>query len=78
MGTASVAIASAAGVPGTLVQSPAGEGSRDVVTFGHPSGTLKVGAKAVQTERGWNVERAIMSRSARVIMEGAIRVPFPK
>ncbi|MFA0145429.1 2-methylaconitate cis-trans isomerase PrpF [Vibrio lentus] len=78
MGTAAVAIASAASVPGTLVNLAAGEGSRDFVTFGHPSGTLKVGAKALQTESGWKIERAIMSRSARVIMEGAIRVPFPK
>ncbi|MFS1862542.1 2-methylaconitate cis-trans isomerase PrpF [Vibrio lentus] len=78
MGTAAVAIASAASVPGTLVNLAAGEGSRDFVTFGHPSGTLKVGAKAIQTESGWKIERAIMSRSARVIMEGAIRVPFPK
>ena len=78
MGTAAVAIASAASVPGTLVNLAAGEGSRDFVTFGHPSGTLKVGAKALQTESGWKIERAIMSRSARVIMEGAIRVPFSK
>ncbi|UPR50865.1 2-methylaconitate cis-trans isomerase PrpF [Vibrio cyclitrophicus] len=78
MGTAAVAIASAASVPGTLVNLAAGEGSRDFVTFGHPSGTSKVGAKALQTESGWKIERAIMSRSARVIMEGAIRVPFPK
>ena len=78
MGTAAVAIASAASVPGTLVNLAAGGGSRDFVTFGHPSGTLKVGAKAMQTEDGWKIERAIMSRSARVIMEGAIRVPFSK
>ncbi|NAZ94138.1 2-methylaconitate cis-trans isomerase PrpF [Vibrio toranzoniae] len=78
MGTAAVAIASAASVPGTLVNLAAGGSSRDFVTFGHPSGTLKVGAKALQTESGWKIERAIMSRSARVIMEGAIRVPFPK
>ncbi|MEZ9110066.1 2-methylaconitate cis-trans isomerase PrpF [Vibrio cyclitrophicus] len=78
MGTAAVAIASAASVPGTLVNLAAGEGQRESVTFGHPSGTLKVGAKALQTESGWKIERAIMSRSARVIMEGAIRVPFPK
>ncbi|OQQ08468.1 putative methylaconitate Delta-isomerase PrpF [Vibrio splendidus] len=78
MGTAAVAIASAASVPGTLVNLAVGEGSRDFVTFGHPSGTLKVGAKAIQGESGWKIERAIMSRSARVIMEGAIRVPFPK
>ncbi len=62
MGTAAVAIASAASVPGTLVNLAAGEGSRDFVTFGHPSGTLKVGAKAIQTESGWKIERAIMSR----------------
>ncbi|QPK05620.1 2-methylaconitate cis-trans isomerase PrpF [Vibrio kanaloae] len=78
MGTAAVAIASAASVPGTLVNLAAGGSSRDFVTFGHPSGILKVGAKALQTESGWKIERAIMSRSARVIMEGAIRVPFPK
>ncbi|MCG9552526.1 2-methylaconitate cis-trans isomerase PrpF [Vibrio sp. Isolate31] len=78
MGTAAVAIASAASVPGTLVNLAAGGGSRNFVTFGHPSGTLKVGAKAMQTENGWKIERAIMSRSARVIMEGAIRVPFSK
>ncbi|MFV8462214.1 2-methylaconitate cis-trans isomerase PrpF [Vibrio campbellii] len=78
MGTAAVAIASAASVPGTLVNLAAGGGSRDFVTFGHPSGTLKVGAKAMQTENRWKIERAIMSRSARVIMEGAIRVPFSK
>ena len=78
MGTAAVAIASAASVPGTLVNLAAGEGQRESVTFGHPSGTLKVGAKALQTESGWKIERAIMSRSARVIMEGVIRVPFPK
>ncbi|MEC7940010.1 MAG: 2-methylaconitate cis-trans isomerase PrpF [Pseudomonadota bacterium] len=78
MGTAAVAIASAASVPGTLVNLAAGGGSRDFVTFGHPSGALKVGAKAIQSENGWKVERATMSRSARVIMEGAIRVPFSK
>lgn len=78
MGTAAVAIASAASVPGTLVNLAAGGGALDFVTFGHPSGTLKVGAKAMQTENGWKIERAIMSRSARVIMEGAIRVPFSK
>ena len=62
-----------------LVNLAAGEGQVVIsVTFGHPSGTLKVGAKALQTESGWKIERAIMSRSARVIMEGAIRVPFPK
>ncbi|MBW3696967.1 2-methylaconitate cis-trans isomerase PrpF [Vibrio sp. T187] len=76
MGTAAVAIASASCVPGTLVNQAAGGGERESVTFGHPSGTLKVGAKAQQTTQGWKVERAIMSRSARVIMEGSVRVPF--
>ncbi|EOV5436012.1 TPA: 2-methylaconitate cis-trans isomerase PrpF [Vibrio parahaemolyticus] len=75
MGTAAVAIASAACVPGTLVNLAAGGGEKESVTFGHPSGTLKVGAKAKQTEHGWVVQKAIMSRSARILMEGFVRVP---
>ncbi len=75
MGTAAVAIASAACVPGTLVNRAAGGGEKESVTFGHPSGMLKVGAKAKQTEQGWVVEKAIMSRSARILMEGFVRVP---
>ncbi|WP_321282738.1 2-methylaconitate cis-trans isomerase PrpF [uncultured Vibrio sp.] len=76
MGTAAVAIASAACVPGTLVNLAAGGGEKESVTFGHPSGTLKVGAQAKQTEHGWVVQKAIMSRSARILMEGFVRVPF--
>ncbi|HAS6986957.1 TPA: 2-methylaconitate cis-trans isomerase PrpF [Vibrio parahaemolyticus] len=75
MGTAAVAIASAACVPGTLVNLAAGGGEKESVTFGHPSGTLKVGAKAKQTEQGWVVQKAIMSRSSRILMEGFVRVP---
>ena len=75
MGTASVAIAAAAAVPGTLVNAAAGGGARDVVVFGHPSGTLRVGAEATQSQGSWTVAKAIMSRSARVLMEGKVRVP---
>ncbi|MFW1528292.1 2-methylaconitate cis-trans isomerase PrpF [Vibrio parahaemolyticus] len=75
MGTAAVAIASATCVPGTLVNLAAGGGEKESVTFGHPSGTLKVGAQAKQTEQGWVVQKAIMSRSARILMEGFVRVP---
>nr|WP_040894807.1 2-methylaconitate cis-trans isomerase PrpF [Vibrio brasiliensis] len=75
MGTAAVAIASAACVPGTVVNRAAGDGERESVTFGHPSGTLKVGAKASQSEQGWLVDKAVMSRSARIIMEGFVHVP---
>ena len=75
MGTASVAIAAAAAVPGTLVNAAAGGGTRDVVVFGHPSGTLRVGAEAKQVDGQWSVSKAIMSRSARVLMEGAVWVP---
>ncbi|HHF3152035.1 TPA: 2-methylaconitate cis-trans isomerase PrpF [Vibrio diabolicus] len=75
MGTAAVAIASAACVPGTLVNLAAGGGEKESVTFGHPSGTLKVGAQAKQAELGWVVQKAIMSRSARILMEGFVRVP---
>lgn len=75
MGTASVAIATAAAVPGTLVNAAAGGGGRDVVRFGHPSGTLSVGATVAQTGGQWTVTKAVMSRSARVLMEGAVRIP---
>jgi hypothetical protein len=75
MGTASVAIATAAAVPGTLVNLAAGGGTREVVRFGHPSGTLQVGASVRQVAGQWSVTRAVMSRSARVLMEGAVRVP---
>ncbi|HCG6762232.1 TPA: 2-methylaconitate cis-trans isomerase PrpF [Vibrio parahaemolyticus] len=75
MGTAAVAIASAACVPGTLVNLASGGGEKESVIFGHPSGTLKVGAQAKQTEQGWVVQKAIMSRSARILMEGFVRVP---
>ena len=75
MGTASVAIATAAAVPGTLVNLAAGGGTREAVRFGHPSGTLRVGAAVAQVEGQWAVTRAVMSRSARVLMEGAVRVP---
>jgi len=75
MGTAAVAIGTAAAIPGTLVNLAAGGNERQSVTFGHPSGTLRVGAKASETEGEWSVDRAIMSRSARVLMEGWVRVP---
>jgi probable AcnD-accessory protein PrpF len=75
MGTAAVAIATAAAVPGTLVNLAAGGGERNAVCFGHPSGTLRVGAEASQNGREWTVTKAIMSRSARVLMEGWVRVP---
>jgi probable AcnD-accessory protein PrpF len=75
MGTASVAIATAAAVPGTLVNAAAGGGTRAVVRFGHPSGTLRVGADVKQADGQWIATKAVMSRSARVLMEGAVRVP---
>jgi probable AcnD-accessory protein PrpF len=75
MGTAAVAIGAAAAVPGTLVNLAAGGGERTAVRFGHPSGTLRVGAQAVQVDGQWRVTKAVMSRSARVLMEGWVRVP---
>ncbi len=75
MGTAAVAIGTAAAIPGTLVNLAAGGGAREAVRFGHPSGTLRVGAAAVQENGQWVVKKAIMSRSARVLMEGTVRVP---
>lgn len=75
MGTAAVAIGTAAAIPGTLVNLAAGGGERSAVTFGHPSGTLKVGAEAKLVDGEWAATKAIMSRSARVLMEGWVRVP---
>ncbi len=75
MGTASVAIAAAAAVPGTVVNLAAGGGQRDVVRFGHPSGTLRVGASVSRVDGQWTITRAVMSRSARILMEGTVRVP---
>ena len=75
MGTAAVAIGTAAAIPGTLVNIAAGGGEREAVRFGHPSGTLRVGAEASEQNGDWSVTKAIMSRSARVLMEGWVRVP---
>jgi len=75
MGTAAVAIGTAAAIPGTLVSLAAGGRARDTVRFGHPSGSLRVGAEAREVDGQWLVTKAIMSRSARVLMEGWVRVP---
>ncbi len=75
MGTAAVAIGTAAAIPGTLVNLAAGGKDRTAVRFGHPSGTLRVGAEAKFIDGEWQVTKAIMSRSARVLMEGSVRVP---
>jgi 2-methylaconitate isomerase len=77
MGTAAVAIGTAAAVPGTLVNLAAGGGPRTSVRFGHPSGTLRVGAEATLIDGNWTVTKALMSRSARVLMEGRVRIPVP-
>jgi hypothetical protein len=75
MGTCAVAIGTAAAIPGTLVNLAAGGGARTSVRFGHPSGTLRVGAEARCVDGQWRAEKAIMSRSARILMEGWVRVP---
>ncbi|AJP58031.1 putative methylaconitate Delta-isomerase PrpF [Pandoraea vervacti] len=75
MGTAAVCIGAAASIPGTLVNLAAGGGERNAVRFGHPSGTLRVGAQAKEDGGEWTVTKAIMSRSARVLMEGWVRIP---
>lgn len=75
MGTAAVAIGTAAAIPGTLVNLAAGGGTKSAVRFGHPSGTLCVGAEAAQVDGEWVVKKAVMSRSARVLFEGVVRVP---
>ena len=76
MGTAAVAIASASAIPGTLVNIAAGGGQPDAIRFGHPSGTLRVGAEATEEDGNWHVAKVSMSRSARVLMEGFVRIPL--
>jgi probable AcnD-accessory protein PrpF len=76
MGTAAVAIGAAAAIPGTLVNIAAGGGERNAVRFGHPSGTLRVGAQASRSNGEWTVTKAVMSRSARVLMEGWVRASW--
>jgi probable AcnD-accessory protein PrpF len=75
MGTAAVAIGAAAAIPGTLVNLAAGGGARSIIRFGHPSGTLRVGAEASHSDGQWRIVKAVMSRSARILMEGWVRVP---
>jgi probable AcnD-accessory protein PrpF len=75
MGTAAVAIGTAAAIPGTLVNLAAGGGEKDCVTFGHPSGTLKVGAEAAELAGRWTVNKVVMSRSARILMQGWVHIP---
>jgi len=75
MGTAAVAIGTAATIPGTLVNLAAGGGALKSVTFGHPSGTLTVGAETSQMDDNWLANKVVMSRSARILMEGWVRVP---
>lgn len=78
MGTAAVAIATAAAIPGTLVNDAAGGIDRESVVFGHPSGTLAVGAQAQQVNGKWQATKAVMSRSARILMEGRVHIPPPQ
>ena len=78
MGTAAVAIATAAAIPGTLVNDAAGGIDRENVVFGHPSGTLAVGAQAQQIDGKWQATKAVMSRSARILMEGKVHIPPPE
>jgi probable AcnD-accessory protein PrpF len=76
MGTAAVAIGTAAAIPGTLVNISAGGGERRSVRFGHPSGTLRVGGEAIRVDGAWKVSKATMSRSARILMDGFVHVPL--
>ncbi|MDC8832558.1 2-methylaconitate cis-trans isomerase PrpF [Alteromonas gilva] len=78
MGTAAVAIATAAAIPGTLVNEAAGGVDRQSVVFGHPSGTLSVGAEALHMHGKWTATKAVMSRSARILMEGRVHIPAPQ
>ena len=75
-GTGAVAIAVAAAIPGTVVSRVLGGQGRGQITFGHPSGKLFVGAEAMERDGEWQVTKAVMSRSARRLMDGHILVPI--
>ncbi|NVK11689.1 MAG: 2-methylaconitate cis-trans isomerase PrpF [Gammaproteobacteria bacterium] len=78
MGTAAVAIATAAAIPDNLVSQASASGATSQVRFGHPSGTLSVGAEAVFGDNVWTAKKAVMSRSARILMHGWVHVPEPE
>lgn len=73
-GTGAVGIAAACAIPGTIASEIVGR-PMDSITFGHPSGKLKVGADAHRTEQGWQVTKVVMGRSARRLMVGQVLVP---
>jgi len=76
-GTGAVAIAAASAIPGTVVSRVAPVGKDGRVRLGHPSGSLSVGAEAEKRADGWAVSKVLMSRTARRLMEGWVRVPAP-
>ena len=75
MGTAAVAVGTAVAIPGTLVNLAAGGGNIESVNFGHPSGTLKVGAQTQFINGVWTVNKVSMSRNARILMKGEVYIP---
>jgi len=74
-GTGAVALAAAAAIPGTVVSRVAPPSADGRVRFGHPSGVLAVGAEAAQEGGEWTIKKVVLSRSARRLMEGWVRVP---
>jgi len=74
-GTGAVAIAAAAAVPGTCVHRLCAGARGGRIRFGHPSGTLSVGAEVSSDAGRWIVTKAALSRSARRLMEGWVLVP---
>lgn len=74
-GTGAIAIAVASAIPGTIVNAVLGGQSQARVRFGHPSGTLGVGAEANNESGEWVITKALMSRSARRLMTGEVWVP---
>jgi 2-methylaconitate cis-trans-isomerase PrpF len=74
-GTGAVAVAVAGVIPGTIVHRLLANKTADRIRVGHPSGVLAVGAEAEQRDGSWVVTKAVMSRTARRLMEGNIFVP---
>jgi probable AcnD-accessory protein PrpF len=73
-GTGAIALGVAAAIPGTVIHRLLGM-TMNRVRFGHPSGVMMVGAAVEHRDGTWVLMKAVMSRSARRLMEGNVFVP---
>jgi len=76
-GTGAICAAVAAAIPGTVVNEVAcvAPGREHSITFGHTSGTIRIGVTLAERDAIWHAEKARVSRSARRIMQGEVCIP---